>query len=53
MASGGDAAGRGISSSTRRMTVKILVTAKRVTDPDMKIKVKPDGTGIVTDSMNY
>jgi len=33
--------------------VKILVTAKRVTDPDMKIKVKPDGTGIVTDSMNY
>jgi electron transfer flavoprotein beta subunit len=33
--------------------VKILVTAKRVTDPDMKIKVKPDGTGIVTDGMNY
>jgi len=33
--------------------VKILVTAKRVTDPDMKIKVKPDGSGIVTDSMNY
>jgi electron transfer flavoprotein beta subunit len=33
--------------------VKILVTAKRVTDPDMKIKVKPDGTGIVTDGMTY
>lgn len=33
--------------------MKILVTAKRVTDPDMKIKVKPDGTGIVTDGMNY
>ena len=33
--------------------MKILVTAKRVTDPDMKIKVKPDGSGIVTDSMNY
>jgi len=33
--------------------VKILVTVKRVTDPDMKIKVKPDGSGIVTDGMNY
>ncbi|MFA6032766.1 MAG: electron transfer flavoprotein subunit beta/FixA family protein [Myxococcota bacterium] len=33
--------------------MKILVTAKRVTDPDMKIKVKPDGSGIVTDGMNY
>jgi electron transfer flavoprotein beta subunit len=33
--------------------VKILVTAKRVTDPDMKIKVKPDGSGILTEGMNY
>jgi electron transfer flavoprotein beta subunit len=33
--------------------VKILVTAKRVEDPESKIKVKPDGTGIVTDSVNY
>lgn len=33
--------------------MKILVTAKRVTDPDMKIKVRPDGAGIVTDGMNY
>ena len=28
--------------------MKILVTAKRVTDPDAKIKVKPDSTGIET-----
>lgn len=33
--------------------MKILVTAKRVTDPDVKIKVKPDGTGIVTEGMTY
>jgi electron transfer flavoprotein beta subunit len=33
--------------------VKILVTAKRVTDPDVKIKVKPDGSGIVTDGVDY
>jgi len=33
--------------------VKILVTAKRVEDPESKIKVKPDGTGIVTDNVNY
>jgi len=33
--------------------VKILVTAKRVTDPDAKIKVKPDGTGIETAGLEY
>lgn len=33
--------------------MKILVTAKRVTDPDMKIKVKPDGSGIDLSSMSY
>jgi len=33
--------------------VKILVTAKRVTDPDVKVKVKPDGSGIVTDGIDY
>jgi electron transfer flavoprotein beta subunit len=33
--------------------MKILVTAKRVTDPDMKIQVKEDGTGIEMSSMSY
>jgi electron transfer flavoprotein beta subunit len=33
--------------------VKILVTAKRVEDPESKIKVKPDGTGIVLDGLKY
>jgi electron transfer flavoprotein beta subunit len=33
--------------------VKILVTAKRVEDPESKIKVKPDGSGIVTDGVSY
>lgn len=33
--------------------MKILVTAKRVTDPDMKIKVKEDGTGIELSSMSF
>src|SRR6266498_458113 len=35
------------------MPLKILVTAKRVEDPDAKIRVKPDGGGIVTDGVNY
>jgi electron transfer flavoprotein beta subunit len=35
------------------MSLKILVTAKRVEDPESKIKVKPDGTGIVTEGVNY
>ena len=35
------------------MALKILVTAKRVEDPESKIEVKPDGTGIVTDGVNY
>ena len=29
--------------------MKILVPAKRVPDPNSTIKVKPDGSGIVTD----
>ncbi|MBC2715642.1 MAG: electron transfer flavoprotein subunit beta/FixA family protein [Desulfobacteraceae bacterium] len=33
--------------------MKILVTAKRVTDPDMNIKVKDDGTGIEMSSMSF
>ena len=33
--------------------MKILVTAKRVTDPDVKIRVKPDGSGIVTEGIDY
>ncbi len=35
------------------MALKIVVTAKRVEDPESKIRVKPDGTGIVTDGVNY
>ena len=35
------------------MPLKILVTAKRVEDPESKIRVKPDGSGIVTEGVNY
>jgi electron transfer flavoprotein beta subunit len=35
------------------MPLKILVTAKRVEDPESKIAVKPDGSGIVTEGVNY
>ena len=35
------------------MVMKILVTAKRVEDPESKIRVKPDGSGIVTEGVNY
>jgi electron transfer flavoprotein beta subunit len=35
------------------MALKVLVTAKRVEDPESKIRVKPDGSGIVTDGVNY
>ncbi len=35
------------------MALKLLVTAKRVEDPESKIKVKPDGGGIVTEGVNY
>jgi len=35
------------------MALKILVTAKRVEDPESKIRVKPDGTGIITEGVNY
>jgi len=33
--------------------VKILVSVKRVTDPDVKIKVKPDGSGVVTEGIDF
>ncbi|HTP26200.1 MAG TPA: electron transfer flavoprotein subunit beta/FixA family protein [Anaeromyxobacteraceae bacterium] len=35
------------------MALKILVTAKRVEDPESKIRVSPDGTSIVTEGVNY
>lgn len=33
--------------------MKILTTVKRVTDPDMKVKIKPDQSGIVTEGVEY
>jgi electron transfer flavoprotein beta subunit len=33
--------------------VKILVTVKRVEDTEQKLKVKPDGSGIVVDGVRY
>jgi electron transfer flavoprotein beta subunit len=33
--------------------VKLLVSVKRVPDPNATIKVKPDGSGIVTDNLKY
>jgi electron transfer flavoprotein beta subunit len=33
--------------------VKVLVTAKRVEDPESKIKVKADGSGIVQEGLKY
>ena len=33
--------------------MKLLVTVKRVEDPEMKIKVKADGSGIETEQMKY
>ena len=33
--------------------MKILATVKRVTDPDMKIKVKEDGSGIDLSSISF
>ena len=33
--------------------MKVLVTAKRVEDPESKIKVMPDGSGIVRDGLKY
>jgi electron transfer flavoprotein beta subunit len=35
------------------MPLKILVTAKRVEDPESKIKVNAQGTGIVPDGLKY
>jgi electron transfer flavoprotein beta subunit len=35
------------------MAIKVLVTCKRVEDPESKIRAKPDGSGIVTDGVNY
>ena len=33
--------------------MKILVTVKRVEDTDAKLKLKPDGSGIITDGVKY
>ncbi|MEO8601284.1 MAG: electron transfer flavoprotein subunit beta/FixA family protein [bacterium] len=33
--------------------MKILVAAKRVPDPNATIKVRPDGSGIITDNVKY
>ncbi len=33
--------------------MKILVTVKRVPDPDMKVRVNAEGTGIVEDNMKF
>jgi electron transfer flavoprotein beta subunit len=33
--------------------VKILVTVKRVIDPEMKIRLRPDGKGMVTEGVNW
>jgi electron transfer flavoprotein beta subunit len=35
------------------MALKLLVTAKRVEDPESRIQPRPDGTGIVTDGVGY
>lgn len=35
------------------MTLKILVTAKRVEDPESRIRVRPDGQGIATAGLAY
>jgi electron transfer flavoprotein beta subunit len=35
------------------MPLKILVTVKRVEDPESKIRVKPDASGIITEGVNY
>ncbi len=35
------------------MPLKILVTAKRVEDPESRIRVQADGSGIITDGVNY
>ena len=33
--------------------MKILTTVKRVTDPEMKVKIKADGSGISTEGVEY
>lgn len=33
--------------------MKILATVKRVTDPDMKVKIKPDQSGVITEGVEY
>jgi electron transfer flavoprotein beta subunit len=35
------------------MTLRLLVTVKRVEDPESKIAVRPDGASIVTDGVSY
>jgi electron transfer flavoprotein beta subunit len=42
-----------LKSPTEEASVKILVAIKRVPDPNAAIKVKPDGSGIVTDNLKY
>jgi electron transfer flavoprotein beta subunit len=39
--------------AARSWKLKILVTAKRVEDPESKIKVKPDGAGIIQEGLKY
>ena len=33
--------------------MKLLVTIKRVPDPDTRVRVRPDGGGIVTDGVKF
>ena len=35
------------------MLLKLLVTTKRVEDPESRIRVRPDGAGIVTEGVSY
>ncbi len=33
--------------------MKVLVTVKSVTDPDVKVRIKPDGSGVVTEGIDF
>jgi electron transfer flavoprotein beta subunit len=35
------------------MPLKLLVAVKRVEDPESRIRVRPDGTGVTTEGMSY
>lgn len=48
-----DASSREVREVKERNGLKILVTAKRVEDPESKIKVMVDGSGIVRDGLKY